>query len=397
MMKSRVLPALLVAIAFAGGGVPASAEPGAPDSFEQAQRIAEARGVPLLVGVGAEWSKSWGVFLAKYEGSESFRAAAAEGVVLFPVEGESGEGDDIVRTYGIIGYPTFVLADAAGEMMDSWQGFKGTDNFLEKKADALSDPITILSRMERFREDPTEADAAKLGDFRSAFGYPAEAVAYYQRAHTLNPASDTNYDLLALRAMVQGAHAQLYTTAQIRTQADVVFSSAGAKEMASAYYMIEKVARRADTPEIAFPYLRTAYEALQRSNDEPLTKIAAGLEPEYALHIERDEARAVRTRIALMPEGWREDGRRLNQLAWWCFENEVNLTEAEELARRGVELSKPGRDKANVLDTLAEICNLNNDCAHAVEYIRMAVEEDPKNEYFLKQLGRFEEVLATSE
>ena len=87
----------------------------------------------------------------------------------------------------------------------------------------------------------------------------------------------------------------------------------------------------------------------------------------------------------------------LNQVAWWCFENRVNLAEAEQMARRGVELAKAGRDKANVLDTLAELCNLNNDCSHAVQYIRLAIEEDPANEYFQNQLGRFEEILAQSD
>ena len=47
-----------------------------------------------------------------------------------------------------------------------------------------------------------------------------------------------------------------------------------------------------------------------------------------------------------------------------------------------------------MLDTLAELCNVNNDCANAVEYIRLAIHEDPENEYFQTQLVRFEEILA---
>jgi hypothetical protein len=219
-------------------------------------------------------------------------------------------------------------------------------------------------------------------------------VAYYRRAHALDPESETNYDLRILWAMAYGAYAQLYTPAQIRTQTDAVFASGDAKDMISGYYTIRKVAYKAHTPEIAYPYLRMAYEAARGSDDEYAAQSAAKMLPDYALQIERDEAKAVRARKETLPEHWQDDARSLNQFAWWCFENRVNLVEAEEMARRGVELAAAGTEKANVLDTLAEICNLNDDCANAVQYIRLAIEEDPKNEYFRKQLGRFEEILA---
>ena len=76
-------------------------------------------------------------------------------------------------------------------------------------------------------------------------------------------------------------------------------------------------------------------------------------------------------------------------------QNKINLKEAEKMARKGVELTSPGRDKANVLDTLAEICNLSGECGDAVDYIRMAVAEDPDNEYFREQLIRIEKILAS--
>jgi hypothetical protein len=224
-------------------------------------------------------------------------------------------------------------------------------------------------------------------------------VAYYRRAQALNPESETDYDLRILGAMARGAFSQLYTPTEVRTQVDVVFASAPAdpKAMLQAYWTLNKVAYKAHTPEITYPYLRVTYEAIQGSDDEYLAKSAAKLLPDYALHIERDVDKAIQARKEVMPENWHDDGRMLNHFAWWCFENRVNLAEAEGLARRGVELSPPGRDKANVLDTLAEICNLNNNCSHAVQYIRLAIEEDPENEYFRNQLGRFEEILAQSD
>ena len=83
---------------------------------------------------------------------------------------------------------------------------------------------------------------------------------------------------------------------------------------------------------------------------------------------------------------WKQVANMLNNFAWWCFENKFNLEEAEEHARAGVEIAKAGNQKANILDTVAEICNLRGDCGDAVTLIRMAVAEDPENEYFQKHL-----------
>ncbi len=375
-------------VAFAGNGQ--------AKSFEKAQQKAEALGAPLLLKIEADWCSSCASFEKQYEKDSEFQSAASEGVVLHRIDGEKGEGVQIAKSYGVVGYPTFILADARGEIMDSWVGFKNAEMFLQAKTEALSDPTTVAQKLERFRENPTETDAVKLGDLRQSFGYPAEAVAFYKRAQALNPDSETNYDLRILGAMARGAWEQLYTLADVRTQTDAVFASAGgnAKTLSSAYKTISKVASVAGTPEIRLPYLRTAYETLATSSDEKAQKVSSWIYPDYALYIDRDVDAAIAARRGLQPEGWMEDGVQLNQFAWWCFENRVNLEEAETLARRGVELAKAGQDKANVLDTLAELCNVNNNCSHAVQYIRLAITEAPQNEYFQRQLVRFEEILA---
>ena len=397
-MRRTALFVFLTAVVFLVGGSLAQAGPKAPESYGQARKIAESKGLPLLLKFESEWCSMCAAFQKAYQTEDSFRAAVASDVVFFRIDAEKGEGVDIAKSFGVTGYPTFILANASGEIIDSWMGYKDTEKFLVAKAEALEDPTTITEKMLRFRENPTEDDARRLGDLRQVFGYPAEAVAYYQRAESLNPHAETDYDLRILGAMARGADSQLYTPIQIRNQVDLIFASAPEpKKMLHAYGTLSKVAHKAHAPEITYPYLRATYEALRDTDDEYLAKSAAWMRADYVLHIERDVDKAVRARKDSMPENWQEDGRALNQVAWWCFENRVNLEEAEQLARRGVELAPSGSDKANVLDTLAEICNLNNDCSHAVQYIRLAIEEDPRNEYFQHQLGRFEEILARNE
>ena len=95
------------------------------------------------------------------------------------------------------------------------------------------------------------------------------------------------------------------------------------------------------------------------------------------------------SRLETRPEGWEEDPGELNGFAWWCFENRINLEQAEDLARRGVELAPEGEEKAMVLDTLAELVFLRGDENEAVALIRQAIEQSPDNEYYREQMVRF--------
>jgi S-methylmethionine-dependent homocysteine/selenocysteine methylase len=92
---------------------------------------------------------------------------------------------------------------------------------------------------------------------------------------------------------------------------------------------------------------------------------------------------------ANMAEGWMDNAGDLNEFSWWCFENHINLEEAEKMARRGIKLAEPGREKAMILDTCAEIVNALGNHADAVELTKMAMKEDPESKYYQSQLKRF--------
>jgi len=84
----------------------------------------------------------------------------------------------------------------------------------------------------------------------------------------------------------------------------------------------------------------------------------------------------------------------LNRFAWWCFENKVNLDEAYSMAEKGTQLAKPGKDRAAILDTMAEICNAKDDCPNAIKLTQSAIKEDPKNPHYQEQLKRFQDLAA---
>ena len=106
-------------------------------------------------------------------------------------------------------------------------------------------------------------------------------------------------------------------------------------------------------------------------------------------------SKALEHRIALQPENWEENAQALNNLAWWCFENRVELERAQQLAEDSIEKAESDASRANSLDTLAEIVALDGDTEEAARLIRQAIELNP-TDYFKSQLARFLEA-STSE
>jgi uncharacterized Ntn-hydrolase superfamily protein len=114
--------------------------------------------------------------------------------------------------------------------------------------------------------------------------------------------------------------------------------------------------------------------------------LLSGLEPERALELRREHFDAA----------WQDDPMALNKFAWFCFQYGLNLEEAELLARRGVDASD-GADRANVLDTLAEVVNARGRAKEAIELIEEAIRLAPETEYFRDQKRKFEESLGSGE
>lgn len=82
-----------------------------------------------------------------------------------------------------------------------------------------------------------------------------------------------------------------------------------------------------------------------------------------------------------------------NNYAWMLAKTRVRLDEALAFAKRAVEIDD---SRASYLDTLAEVYFVRGEVADAVRVIRRARELSPEDDYFRKQLERFESALATA-
>jgi thiol-disulfide isomerase/thioredoxin len=382
-----LLPAALLLAAHV-----AAASPG-PATFAEAKALAAETGKPLLVDFFATWCGPCKAFDKAVHEDAEIQAAVGQ-VVLFKIDAEKGEGIDLAKTHHVDGYPTYVLMNADGQTLDRWSGY-GKDFFLETSSAAFSDLTTIEEKQARFHASPNASDAAKLARFHETSGDNRRAVELYAKAQELG---DTNYAFQIFQATTYGVGEEpgAFTAADARKAADAVVAVPGQQpdHVVTTYEMMKWLEGRTDQKGIATPYLAPAMAATDGNAD--LARARAGLEIDHALRIEKDGDKAFELKLASMKDGWREDAAALNAIAWWCFENAVRLDEAEELARRGVKLAEAPGDKANILDTLAEICNARGNCPEAVVYMRQAVELNPEREYFKKQLERFEALAAVN-
>jgi tetratricopeptide (TPR) repeat protein len=315
-------------------------------------------------------------------------------VVLYRIDAEKGEGVEHSSEFEVKGYPTFVALNNGGETFDRWIGY-ARDYFISTLKDALQDESPITAKMARFENSPNFDDALVLARYNRSLNKHADAVKYYSATQKLNQDPDTDYRYEIFTSTVDGARKDIFTFDDAVAAADAVLASgkADADEKYGIARRMTSLAGKEGNSKLAAPYLKAGIEALDGSEDPDDQSDYATLMADYSLIVTGDSAAAVDYKKKTMPDDWLEDASQLNNFAWWCFENNINLEEAEDLSRKSVKLSEPGRAKAMKLDTLAEICNARGKTSEAVEYTRIAVKEAPEDEYYKEQLERFEDLM----
>lgn len=321
--------------------------------------------------------------------------AALERVVLVKVDTHSDAGDPIAERFGISGIPHFVVLEPGGQIVDRWIGYGTPSSWLDSFETALSDPSTVPQKEARFAEMPTARDAATLARIRAAENRFADAVRLYGEASRLDPATGAEHAGAVFQATYRGMRDGAFSKDDVRAAAETVLAGGAADpdDLATVAFVMARMAREDDDAATAAPYVAKALAAID-ATDETLAAERKDLLVLDALYVKNDKESAVLLKRDAMEEGWESTPEGLNEFAWWCFENEVNLVEAEGLARKGAALAKAGEEKAMILDTVAEICNLRGDCGEALDLIVQALAEDPENEHYLKQKARFEKCLA---
>jgi thiol-disulfide isomerase/thioredoxin len=366
----------------------------AATSLEEALDQGEARGVPVLVDVFATWCGPCKAFDRDAQQNPEIQEVLGK-VVVYKIDGESPHGLPFAQQYRVTKFPTYILMNGDGNVIHSWMGYK-RDSFLESLSAALVDPIPIKERRERFESAPTADDALLLATYYGARGETQKSFAYYEQASGLNEDPDVDYSTRVFVIAFEGYRDGKVTGEQVVRSAKRVLEWEGHTPIDAMYLTryLSAVAQKEGDQELMVPFLEAAIRETEGSSDPQIMKMRQGLMLDYTLLVEKDVDAAVTMYKDRLPAGWEQNPSALNAFAWWCFENRINLEEAEARARKGIELADKDESRAMLLDTLAEIRNARGSCQDAVLYIEQAIEADPKRQHYRKQLERFQKELA---
>lgn len=302
----------------------------------------------------------------------------------------------LAERYDVRGYPTFIAVNATGEVIDRWIGYSGVDSFVGKVDASIADPTTVPEKIARFETEPDAALAAVLGRIHGAGTEHTEAVRYFREAQRLDPEHADDFAFDVFLSMYSGVRNESFTFDEVVESGRVVLAtdSVDADDRLLVSRIVTGYAVKEDRRDLLAEFIEPGLAATEGAEDEDTIRGRNELLIVQALHIDGDGERAVELKRASLAEGWEQDAGELNEFAWWCFENELNIDEAESLARRGAELAEDGSEKAMILDTVAELCFLRGDCDEAVAQMAAAIEADPERDYYQEQKTRFEDECA---
>jgi hypothetical protein len=319
---------------------------------------------------------------------------ALQGLVFLKIDTRNPEQNALADTHQVRGVPTFLMTNADGEVLRRWVGYSNPEHWVTTVDEIKRDPITVAARTSRHEAEPNFRDALALGKHALAGRACTDAERFFRDALNIDErkAKEADVPLEIFRAAYYGASAEEMSPDHMeRIAAELLQESRLNPEYA--FEITEKLVYGIENlgEERVIPSLRMAYPHLVDLDEPRYAERQNEFFINYALFVEKNHEQALRLKRAGMPEAWTDDVNQLNSFAWWCFVNELNLEEAEELAARGVTLAGTDGMRANVLDTQAEIVNALGRPQEAFELIARALELDPESEYLQHQYEVFEE------
>jgi thioredoxin-like negative regulator of GroEL len=364
--------------------------------FDEALTQAKERDVPMVIDFFTDWCVYCKHFDAHLADPESGLRGALDAVVFTSIDAEKGDGVELAERFGVSGFPTYVVVNSDGELVDRWSGYGGPEHFLSSLKPALADPTTAAEKLARFEKNPTAKDAEKLAGFSAGDGEFARAIELYRKAEELDPSKDLSEDIVYTAYLQWREDDTVMGKDFVALVGESLSDDDVSDSWMLALSLAGRVSRAEESAELLRPVLAGALAAAEKQPDfDAQAKIR--LRVMSLLHLENKGEEAAQLKKETMKEGWLDSSKSLNSYAWWCFENQVNLAEAEKLARHGIEVAESGPETAMILDTAAEICNARGNCRDAVTLIERAIAEDPDNSGYKKQLDRFQKILAAAE
>jgi thioredoxin-related protein len=277
----------------------------------EAVRRAEAEKKPVMIDFTTDWCRWCDTLDARTYSDRAVVAFVSHNVVPIKIDAEKGEGIAIAKKYGVTGYPTILIMKASGEEIDRIIGYVEAEPFLKTLQGYLRGENTLAAMNARLRTDSANPELHY------------QLSRKYMDRNDLQKASDHLHRLVALDPENTRGHNE-----QARF------------DIATVRLRLEK------DPALLIDFTTSSPQA-------PLTKIAFSQLIRFFLK-QKDAENAKKYFLAYDVK-WPDDVSMMNNYAWTCGEQEINLDHAAEVAKRAVTLSTKGSDRAMVLDTYATV------------------------------------------
>lgn len=355
-------------------------------SLDEAKALSAKDGKPVLIDFYAVWCGPCKRFTADSKKDPELKDLLGK-VHLVKLDAEKG-GKDMAEKFNVRGYPTFVLANQNLQPIKRWWGYEKT-SFSNDLNDGLADPVTLDERMVRFKKGASLKDAVVLAEAFESSSQPEDALKYFQAAEKLNDQDTTHYygfDVFRIKHQLYGGKDKKVTFEELDQTARALLKSGKLTDDQPVFVgnQLFRAARdEQKKDDIAF-YIQAVLK--NAGKDDGRTRAEFGALK--SVYIDNDVPAAIAQANQFFGEGWKEDPEKLNEFAWWCFENRVNMEQGRDLAAKAVSMLEASPDRANTLDTQAELENALGNPLKAMQLMEKAVQDDPRTSH-KKQLERF--------
>ncbi len=310
------------------------------------------------------------------------------------IDVNDGEGIELSQYYKVGSYfPLFVLADSSGATISRWTGYTTARRFIMALENGLSDLTTVKERIDRFQVMPAHGDALFLAEYYSDIGEYPKAADFYRQAKRLDDRGVIDYTYKIFENTANACWKDMAPFDEVLNAADSVLASERnnkSNTIKVAQIMTKLAKKKNETGQLA-KYLRAGIDSTANSKGRKSRESHEQFLADYELYINRDTTKAINIRKASQGENWVNSPDKYYSFAEWCLERKINLEEAELYARRAANRASPGKLRAKVLNTVAEICYARGNTSEAIKWAKMAIIQDPDEEKYVKQFERFQE------
>jgi len=319
-------------------------------SFEEIMAKAGKENKPVMIDFYAVWCGPCKM-LDRKTYSDPAVTAFSNKFLNARFDAEKGEGRELARRFKVMNYPTIIFLKPDGTEIDRQIGYLGPREFLKLMRDYYNGVNTLAYFEKKLEQNPNDLEimlkvASKYVDRADS----ASAMPLLDKLLELDRDNSHGYAPKALRLKAESE-------------------------------------RKAGNFELAIKY---AKELLERFPEDESAKDVLYDLAYYQKSAGRNEE-ALGTYKEIITR-YPEDVHALNSFAWFCAKSRLVLDLATDVALRAVKLS--GGDPG-VLDTLAEVYYARGMYDDAIAAIKKAIAKSPGDEYYRRQLSKFEEAKRT--